>query len=126
MLTEKRFRLDLSRRIFIVSAVIIFLLTAMAINSFNLPAPDYSSITLVQKFFYQILGYILFLDLLFIDGLIDTIEKENQDCQISLDVQKTLLIKRLTSNWKRISLQLEVRGTGDTRGSQHFFFEKKE
>ena len=68
-MTEKRFRLDLSRRIFIVSAVIIFLLTAMAINSFNLPAPDYSSITLVQKFFYQILGYILFLDLLFIGVL---------------------------------------------------------
>ena len=69
ILTKKRFRLDLSRRIFIVSAVIYLLLTAMVINSLNLPSPDYSGVSELTLIVYQILSYILFFDLLFIGVL---------------------------------------------------------
>lgn len=68
-MNKKRFRLDLSRRIFIVSALIIFFLTAMVINSFNLPSPDYSGVSEVTLIVYQILSYIVFFDLLFIGVL---------------------------------------------------------
>lgn len=64
-MTEKRFKLDLSRHLFIVSALIILVLSCLAIDSFNMPSPDYSGIDEVTFFCYKIWSLILIFDILF-------------------------------------------------------------
>lgn len=58
-MTEKRFRLDLSKPIFIYSTLIIFVLSFMAINSFNMPSPDYSGVDDLTLYLHNLWSFIM-------------------------------------------------------------------
>jgi len=63
-LTTKR--IDLSRHLFIVSALSIFVLSSLAITSFNMPSPDYSRVPDLTIFCYKIWSLIMVFDIFFI------------------------------------------------------------